>query len=213
MSAEVGLPTKTVTIYALTDPDTGEVRYIGQTKDAWKRYASHLLMVQGSTAKHGWFLDLQQRGRLPVLKTLEEHIDPSAARDREQWWIRHYRTAGQALTNYEPKPKLKPKPMAQEQALLTPTIGLQRILRIRQPIELARLLGIDRRHAWEILHGKIRLAPRFVLVLHERLGIPLEDLLRATVKPLPARRGRPRKSPPPETTPPPGTKGKRRRRP
>jgi transcriptional regulator with XRE-family HTH domain len=78
-------------------------------------------------------------------------------------------------------------------------MSLQELLEahgITQPIELARLLGIDRRHAWEILHGKIRLAPRFVLLLNEKLGIPFEQLLRATIKPKPARRGRPRKQPP-----------------
>jgi hypothetical protein len=30
-------------IYALTDPDTGEVRYVGKTIDIWRRYARHLL--------------------------------------------------------------------------------------------------------------------------------------------------------------------------
>jgi transcriptional regulator with XRE-family HTH domain len=69
---------------------------------------------------------------------------------------------------------------------------------IHQPIDLARLLNIDRRHAWEIMRGKIRLAPRFALELHDRLGIPLDQLLRATVKPKPARRGRPPKKRPPE---------------
>jgi hypothetical protein len=67
---------------------------------------------------------------------------------------------------------------------------------IHQPIDLAHELGIDRRHAWEILHGKIRMAPRFMLVLHERRQIPLKDLMEATVDPTPARRGRPRKRPP-----------------
>jgi transcriptional regulator with XRE-family HTH domain len=80
---------------------------------------------------------------------------------------------------------------------------------IHQPIELARLLDIDRRHAWEILHGKIRLAPRFALALHDQLGIPLDQLLRAGVKPKPARRGRPPKTSPPK----PPSKGRRKRKP
>jgi hypothetical protein len=36
-----------MTIYALCDPDTGKVRYIGQTKDAWKRYGAYLTRQRG----------------------------------------------------------------------------------------------------------------------------------------------------------------------
>jgi transcriptional regulator with XRE-family HTH domain len=67
---------------------------------------------------------------------------------------------------------------------------------IMRPADLAHVLGIDRRLAWSILHGKSRITPKIALALHDRLGIPLEELLRACIQPTPAPRGRPRKRPP-----------------
>jgi plasmid maintenance system antidote protein VapI len=69
---------------------------------------------------------------------------------------------------------------------------------IHRPSDLAHVLEIDRRHAWGILHGKIRLTPKLALRLYDQLGIPLDALLRASVAPKPAPRGRPPKQRPPE---------------
>jgi hypothetical protein len=59
-------------IYALTEPDTGEVRYIGQARHLWRRYAHHLLRIQGTPAKVAWLLGLQRRGLLPGVRVLEQ---------------------------------------------------------------------------------------------------------------------------------------------
>jgi hypothetical protein len=64
---------------------------------------------------------------------------------------------------------------------------------IERPSDLAHAALIDRRHAWMIWHGKRGIGPKLALRLFERKGIPLEALLRATVGPQPAPRGRPRK--------------------
>jgi hypothetical protein len=64
---------------------------------------------------------------------------------------------------------------------------------IERPSDLAHAAEIDRRHAWMIWHGHRRIGPKLALRLLDRKRIPLEDVLRATVKPQPAPRGRPRK--------------------
>jgi Helix-turn-helix domain len=94
------------TIYALTDPDSGEVRYVGVSKSAWRRYASHLLMMKGSSDRVAWIQSLHQQRKVPMLKILEENIPAEHATSRERWGIRHYRNQGIVLVNREVK---KPK--------------------------------------------------------------------------------------------------------
>jgi hypothetical protein len=55
---------------------------------------------------------------------------------------------------------------------------------MRQPADLADVLEIDRRHAWLIWWGKQGLSRDLALKLYDRRGIPLDQLLRATGKPL-----------------------------
>jgi hypothetical protein len=53
-----------------------------------------------------------------------------------------------------------------------------------RPADLAHALEIDRRHAWLIWWGKQGLSRTLALKLYERRGIPLDQLLRATEKPV-----------------------------
>jgi hypothetical protein len=91
--------TREVTIYALTDPDSGEVRYVGQSQNVQRRYTAHLMSAEGAVGKHEWLLELQQRQQLPVLKILEEQVCLNQARVRERWWIEYYRSRGALLSN------------------------------------------------------------------------------------------------------------------
>ena len=60
-----------VTIYALEDPDTGEVRYIGQTRcGVDKRLHQHLVTREGNATKLAWLEDLDARQARPAVKTL-----------------------------------------------------------------------------------------------------------------------------------------------
>jgi hypothetical protein len=70
-----------------------------------------------------------------------------------------------------------------------------------RPADLAHALDIDRRHAWLIWWGEQGLSRTLALKLYEETGIPLEQLLRATGKPIKNRRtpkGRAPRSRPPE---------------
>jgi hypothetical protein len=53
-----------------------------------------------------------------------------------------------------------------------------------RPADLAQALRIDRRHAWLIWWGKQGLSRALALKLYESTGIPLDQLLRATGKPV-----------------------------
>jgi len=60
-----------VTIYALEDPATGEVRDIGQTRNGLDaRLYQHLVTRGGNATKRAWLNGLEARQARPVIKTL-----------------------------------------------------------------------------------------------------------------------------------------------
>jgi hypothetical protein len=63
---------------------------------------------------------------------------------------------------------------------------------IRQPADLARLLGISPAYAWQLYHGRRQFTTAQALKLYDAKGIPIHELLRAQVTPTSAPRGRPR---------------------
>ncbi len=69
-----------VLIYALVDPRTEEIRYVGQTRNPHQRYRVHLnVSYTWYTSSYGvpayprdaWVLDLRERGFWPRMKHLE----------------------------------------------------------------------------------------------------------------------------------------------
>lgn len=86
-------------IYALCEPFSEEVRYVGQTKKdpAIGRYYAHM-----SAAKNGakayvynWIRTLDEHPKWKVLEQVEvDRLD-----EREQFWIDSYRERGARLTN------------------------------------------------------------------------------------------------------------------
>lgn len=85
-------------VYALCDPRTGDVRYVGQATDVYKRYAFHLLYSPDGPRK-AWLEELKQIGRLPVLVVLESNISGEQIFEREKYWILYYHGCGFDLTN------------------------------------------------------------------------------------------------------------------
>jgi len=84
-------------IYALCDPRTFEVRYVGKSDDPYKRYCHHL-MDKAKTYKVNWIQSLLKVGLLPIRQILEE-CDKSIWEQREQDWINFYKKIGSNLTN------------------------------------------------------------------------------------------------------------------
>ncbi len=88
----------TIYIYALKDPTTNEIRYVGKTNNPTNRYAGHLSDKNNRLHKTRWINTLKENGLLPVIEILE-----CASRDnwkeRERYWIKKCRSEGANLTN------------------------------------------------------------------------------------------------------------------
>jgi hypothetical protein len=85
-------------IYALCDPDTDMVRYIGKTNNVNFRFKRHLNDTT-KTYKTNWINVLKSQGKIPNLKIIEE-INKDNWEESEKKWINYYRNLnGDLLTN------------------------------------------------------------------------------------------------------------------
>ena len=85
-------------IYALADPDTGDVRYVGQTKRPRRRLWLHCSASNNRSSRRlpSWIRGLLAQDKRPVMLELERTTEPDAAEVR---WIAEYRTRGAQLLN------------------------------------------------------------------------------------------------------------------
>jgi hypothetical protein len=89
----------TVYIYALIDPDSEDIRYIGKAANIDKRLSEHCADRSGfQTEKDLWIAELRAQGKKPSVKVVET-CDKETWRDRERVWIAHYREQGLDLLN------------------------------------------------------------------------------------------------------------------
>lgn len=69
-------------VYALVDPRSQAIRYIGRTTDLPGRYRNHLSIGGGyhpaGQEKHAWIAELRDMGKRPSLVVLEECGDKVA---------------------------------------------------------------------------------------------------------------------------------------
>lgn len=84
-------------IYALIDPETNEIRYIGKSNLPKQRYNAHLRETSKND-KTRWIASLKSRGLKPILQILEV-VSLELWEVRECYWIAHYREQGYNLTN------------------------------------------------------------------------------------------------------------------
>lgn len=91
-----------VHIYALMDPETDAVRYIGKTITPEIRLAMHLCEKRG-THKNNWLHKLRAKGLRPVMVVIEtiRNSDDGDWQERERFWIAHYRALGEPITNLD----------------------------------------------------------------------------------------------------------------
>lgn len=85
-------------LYVLIDPDTDEVRYVGQTtrEDPHDRFYQHCHpKAKPVTEKEFWINGLMAQGKKPKFALLETTSDWKA----ELRWIKHYQAQGAPLTN------------------------------------------------------------------------------------------------------------------
>ena len=85
------------TIYALVDPRTEEVRYIGCTMQPLEQRAKAHLTDRGNARKYQWVQELRQANLEPKVQLLEEAENEPA--EREQHWIALKQAEGCELLN------------------------------------------------------------------------------------------------------------------
>lgn len=94
------------TVYALTEPKSGAVRYIGCSLDVIARVRSHFSeinsCVTANLPKSNWIRGLLRRGLQPGCRVLEEHIPVAATADAESFWMQYFRSRGVKLLNLKP---------------------------------------------------------------------------------------------------------------
>ena len=78
-------------IYALIDPNTNEVRYVGATVQSLKvRLLAHSSERNyGTKAKLEWIKSLRNRGQKPIIKLLET-VPIEQSDEREKYYILYF---------------------------------------------------------------------------------------------------------------------------
>lgn len=85
-------------IYALLEPFTNKVKYVGQTKDLFNRYRTHTHHDSGHK-KDKWVLELRKNGLIPGFQIIEE-TTKELVNEREHYWIAYF-NAERGLVNSE----------------------------------------------------------------------------------------------------------------
>lgn len=93
------LDLKTTFIYALKDPITEAVRYVGKSDNPRKRLSSHLGEARDRNChRKVWLHSLKMQGLRPVLEIVDE-VPEAEWQSWEAAYIDYYREAGCDLTN------------------------------------------------------------------------------------------------------------------
>ena len=87
------------TIYALQDPRTFRIRYVGLTNNMIVRFFSHIGGMEKSPKKNAWLKELKMLGEMPVVYPLDKANTLDEARAKEAYWINRYADKMPGLTN------------------------------------------------------------------------------------------------------------------
>lgn len=88
---------RVIYIYGLKDPRNDDIRYVGKTNNLKSRLRGHIY-AKKKCYSASWVKSLTSVGVMPVMFLLEES-DDKTWRERERFWIAHYRALGYKLTN------------------------------------------------------------------------------------------------------------------
>lgn len=85
-------------IYGLYNPSNDLIYYVGQTKNLYKRFMSHINEKNDNTLKGQWVTELKSKGVFPKMTILEE-VEYSQLLRRERYWINDCIKLGHPLLN------------------------------------------------------------------------------------------------------------------
>jgi predicted GIY-YIG superfamily endonuclease len=86
-------------VYTLTDPEDGQVFYVGCTHNIDQRYRYHCNASDPTSSAYHWLIHLKERGLRPLLSTVIEADDLETAMMHEAHWINFYLDEGEPLMN------------------------------------------------------------------------------------------------------------------
>lgn len=94
---------ETTFIYSLSDPITGEIRYIGKSNNPKKRILDHVRENKTSNRSHkiSWIKSLISKDLLPIVEIVDE-VPKLDWEFWEQYWISQFKHWGFNLTNISP---------------------------------------------------------------------------------------------------------------
>lgn len=159
-------------IYALIDPRDNVVRYIGITRNIYKRLTEYMDDPWGNERKKKWITELKQLGLSAEMEILEDiEAGPDAqmvATEREEYWIQEYLRSGAPLLNIQgvtkPYPRVKKKLLAKTSdksistiSIFKPPISDFQDLLENMPAtltELARRSGVSERSIMRMRDGE-----------------------------------------------------------
>ena len=105
------LETVRIYFYALIDPFTTKIRYIGQSVNPDNRYRSHIYEAKKFNKNHKerWIIQLLRKNAKPIMKILWEDImSVEEANSFETDMIQFYKDEGHDLTNSEDRARNSP---------------------------------------------------------------------------------------------------------
>lgn len=93
-------PSKTFSIYTLSCPNTGAVRYVGATINVKERIRCHIKDAKKykSSLVHRWIISLLDEGLMPIIEVVDNG-DAGTWQEKEKYWIQRLLDEGCALTN------------------------------------------------------------------------------------------------------------------
>lgn len=90
----------TVYIYTLENPITGEIRYVGKTKNPKMRFHNHCNKLHNTNShKRNWINSLRNLGLRPIMNIIDE-VEESEWHYWEKYWIQQLKNWGYNLTNH-----------------------------------------------------------------------------------------------------------------
>lgn len=87
-------------IYALADPETDEIRYVGKADSVKERFTSHMREAKQGKLSHkcAWIRQVIEKQQIPKLIVLEE-VNQNEWKKAEIYYIAEFRKLGHSLTN------------------------------------------------------------------------------------------------------------------